>query len=64
MSGDYYFTPCGQLRRMPDRDMNVCHTYYFEPNSDLPALMVQGQPPGLRLPPNTGVCPPFAWMRP
>lgn len=54
----------GQMRRMPDWDMNVCHTYYFAPDSGLPALIVQGQPPGLRLPPNTGVCPPLAWMCP
>lgn len=54
----------GQMRRMPDWDPNVCHTYYFAPDSGLPALIIQGQPPGLRLPPNTGVCPPLAWMCP
>jgi hypothetical protein len=54
----------GAMRRMPNWDMTVCHTYYFAPDSGLPALIVQGQPPGSPLPPNTGVCPPFAWMCP
>lgn len=54
----------GRMRRMPNWDMTVCHTYYFAPNSGLPALIVQGQPPGSPLPPNTGVCPPFAFMCP
>jgi hypothetical protein len=52
------------MLRMPNWDMNVCHTYYFAPNSGAPALMVEGQPPGSPLPPNTGVCPPLAWMCP
>ena len=36
----------GPMRRMPNWDMTVCHTYYLAPNSGAPALIVQGQPPG------------------
>ena len=40
----------GPMRRMPNWDMSVCHTYYFAPNSGLPAEMIQGQPPGALVP--------------
>ena len=41
----------GPMRRMPDWDMTVCHTYYFQPNSGLPAQIIQGEPPGPPPPP-------------
>jgi hypothetical protein len=40
----------GPMRRMPNWDMNVCHTYYFAANSGLPAEIIQGEPPGLLVP--------------
>ena len=45
----------GPMRRMPNWDMTVCHTYYLAPNSGAPALIVQGQPPGAPLP-SSGPC--------
>ena len=52
----------GPMRRMPNWDMTVCHAYYFAPDSGLPALIIQGQPPGAPIP--RQVCPPIAFMCP
>jgi hypothetical protein len=41
----------GRMLNMPDWDMNICHTYYFEPGS---YQMIQGEPPGAPLPPPQG----------
>jgi hypothetical protein len=40
----------GPMRGMPNWDMNVCHTYYFAPGPTLPAVIIQGQPPGSLIP--------------
>ncbi|WP_424396537.1 hypothetical protein [Mycobacterium sp.] len=42
--------------------MSVCYAYYFAPNSGLPALIIQGQPPGAPIP--RQACPPIAFMCP
>ncbi len=50
---------CGQIwcpgsgmEGIPDWDMNVCHTFYFDPNAPLTEpVIIQGQPPGPPAPP-------------
>lgn len=57
---------CGQLwcpgsgmGPIPDWDMNVCHTFYFDPNAPLTKpVIIAGQPPGPPRPPQPP-CIPF-----
>lgn len=50
---------CGQLwcpgsgmSGIPDWDMNVCHTFYFDPNAPLTEpVIIAGRPPGPPAPP-------------
>jgi hypothetical protein len=50
---------CGQLwcpgsgmNAVPGWDMNVCHTFYFDPNAPLTEpVMISGNPPGPPAPP-------------
>lgn len=50
---------CGQIwcpgsgmSGIPNWDMNVCHTFYFDPNAPLTKpVIIQGQPPGPPPPP-------------
>ena len=50
---------CGQLwcpgsgmEGIPNWDMNVCHTFYFDPNAPLTEpIIIQGNPPGPPPPP-------------
>jgi hypothetical protein len=44
--------PASGMRGIPVWDMNVCHTFYFDPNSpDNDPVMIAGQPPGPPRPP-------------
>lgn len=53
------FGTCGQLwcpgsgmSGIPNWDMNVCHTFYFDPNTPLTQpVIIAGQPPGPPAPP-------------
>ncbi|WP_156662887.1 hypothetical protein [Mycobacterium sp. 1274761.0] len=62
---------CGQLwcpgsgmRNVPNWDMNVCHTFYFDRNAPLTEpVMIPGQPPGPP-PPPPPPCIPFVTCLP
>jgi hypothetical protein len=53
------FGECGQLwcpgsgmSGIPNWDMNVCHTFHFDPNAPLTEpIIIQGNPPGPPAPP-------------
>jgi hypothetical protein len=39
--------PGAGMRGIPNWDMNVCHTFYFDPNAPLTEpIIIAGQPPG------------------
>jgi hypothetical protein len=44
--------PGAGMRGIPAWDMNVCHTFYFDPNSPATnSVIIAGQPPGPPRPP-------------
>ena len=51
--------PGSGMEGIPNWDMNVCHTFYFDPNAPLTEpVIIQGQPPGPPPPPRPP-CIPF-----
>ncbi|MCV7172092.1 hypothetical protein H7I41_19430 [Mycobacterium manitobense] len=51
--------PGSGMEPIPDWDMNVCHSFYFDPNAPLTEpVMIAGQPPGPPAPPRPP-CIPF-----
>ncbi|MHA3021577.1 hypothetical protein ACXPWS_15115 [Mycobacterium sp. BMJ-28] len=44
--------PASGMSGIPGWDMNVCHTFYFDPNAPLTKpILIQGNPPGPPAPP-------------